>query len=366
MWKLYRWVMLAVAGWGLLGPPVVRAEHQHSSREFDVFLSALALKASGDVHGGDDDSWFNADIVFGLTQHRFRIFGEYFVTAEEHDLERFQVGFEFVPETMLWIGRFHQPASAWNTEHHHGRYLQTAITRPSIERWEDEHGIIPQHIVGALLESRQAIGRDGAVQISAGVGAGPSIGRHEFEPIEMLDSTPGRHRLSVTARLAYLPDFAGSTSAGLLYGNHRLIARDPQALAALPAAELRLNLIGAYVDWNSEPWRAIATVYHVNVDYQGGTPSENFTTGYAQVERQLPWRLSAFGRIEASDGMRSSRFVHSFNDYDGDIDVALRRNALGVRWDFARRQALSLEVSHVVSLDRRSDDIRLQWSAAIP
>jgi hypothetical protein len=366
MLKLYRWVALAVAAFGLLGPPTVWAEHEHSSREFDVFLSALAMRASGDVERGDDDSWFNADIVFGLTQHRFRVFGEYFITAEEHDLERFQVGFEFVPETMLWIGRFHQPASAWNTEHHHGRYLQTAITRPSIERWEDEHGIIPQHIVGALLESRRPLGADGAVQFSAGVGAGPSLGWHEYEPIEMLESTPGQHRLSVTARLAYLPEFVGSTSAGLLFGSHHLIARNPAVLAILPSNDARLNLYGAYADWYRDPWRVIAAVYHARVGYQGGAQDENFTAGYAQVERQLPWRLSAFARLEASDGMRNARFVQSFDDHDGDVDVALRRDAFGLRWDFARRQALSLEISHVVSLEQRSDDIRLQWSAAVP
>ena len=53
------------------------------------------------------------------------------------------------------FGRFHQPGSAWNNELHHGHYLQTAITRPAIEAWEDEEGLIPQHLVGTLLESRR-------------------------------------------------------------------------------------------------------------------------------------------------------------------------------------------------------------------
>jgi hypothetical protein len=114
-------------------------------------------------------------VVFGITKHQFRVFGEYYITPGERDLERFQMGFEFVPETVLWLGRFHQPASAWNTEHHHGQYLQTDITRPYIERWEDEQGVIPQHITGALFESRQSIGKDGAIQISAGVGAAPAL-----------------------------------------------------------------------------------------------------------------------------------------------------------------------------------------------
>ncbi|MFO1466515.1 MAG: hypothetical protein U1F35_08775 [Steroidobacteraceae bacterium] len=365
MRKIIRRALPALLVLGLLGAPPGRA-HEHSSGEFDVFLSAEALHASGDLHRGDDDSWFNADVVFGLTQHRFRVFGEYFITAEEHDLERLQVGFEFVPETLLWIGRFHQPASAWNTEHHHGRYLQTAITRPSIERWEDEHGIIPQHIVGALLESRRPLGTVGGLQLSAGVGAGPSLGDHEYEPIGVLESTPGRHRLSVSARIAWLPEFVGPTSAGLLYGSHDFKGRNPSTAAGLPSPDVRLNLLGAYCDWYQEPWRVIAAVYRINAVYRGSIRDEDFTAAYAQVERQLPWRLSAFARMEASAGMRASRFVQSFDDHDGDIDLALHRNALGLRWDFARRQALSIEISHVVSLEQRSDDVRLQWSAAVP
>ncbi len=364
--NLHRRGLAAIATLLVLGITPCQAQHEHSSGEFDVFLSALALKSSNDVKRGEEDSWFNADIVFGLTQHRFRVFGEYFITAEEHDLERFQVGYEFVPETVLWIGRFHQPASAWNTEHHHGRYLQTAITRPSIERWEDEHGVIPQHIVGALFESRQAIGEDGAIQFSTGVGAGPSIGKNQLEPVELLDKTPGRHRLSITARIAYLPEYVGPTSAGLLYGHHQLLVRDAGVAASLQSESANLSIYGAYADWNQDPWRVIAALYHARVEFESPGQRESFVSGYAQVERQLPKRLTAFGRIESSDRMRQSRFVAAFDDRDGDIDLPLRRNALGMRWDYAHRQALSIELSHVVSPTQDSNEVRLQWSAAVP
>ena len=60
------------------------------------------------------------------------------------------------------------------------------------------------------------------------------------------------------------------------------------------------------------------------------------------------------------------RYVARFDDHDGDIDIALRRNAVGMRWDFTRKQALSLELSRVVSLDQHSDEVRLLWSAAVP
>jgi hypothetical protein len=63
--------------------------------------------------------------------------------------------------------------------------------------------------------------------------------------------------------------------------------------------------------------------------------------------------------------MQESSYVALFDDHDGDIDIALRRNAAGLRWDYARRQALTIELS-VVSLKQQSDEIRLQWSAVVP
>src|SRR4051812_30823594 len=113
-------------------------EHQHDdsrlSSEFVVFTSAEAHYFSTPMSTAqlNEDASLQADAVFAFNWKRFRMFGEYLLSSEEHDLERFQVGFEPVPETIVWGGRFHQPASGWNTEHHHGRYLQSAITRPSV------------------------------------------------------------------------------------------------------------------------------------------------------------------------------------------------------------------------------------------
>jgi hypothetical protein len=64
--------------------------------------------------------------------------------------------------------------------------------------------------------------------------------------------------------------------------------------------------------------------------------------------------------------MQQSAFVALFDDRDGDIEIALRCQALGLRWDYVRRQALTIELSHVVSLKRQADEVRLQWSAVVP
>ncbi|MDP9014050.1 MAG: hypothetical protein M3O41_15610 [Pseudomonadota bacterium] len=358
--------VLFAAALHAIAAPVALAQHQHSSSEFEVFVAAEALTGSGHQTRRDDDAWANADVIFGLTHGQFRVFGEYVVTTVEHDLERFQVGYEIVPDTTLWLGRFHQPASAWNTEHHHGRYLQTAITRPSIEFWEDQQGVIPQHITGALLESRRQLGAEAGVQFSAGAGAAPALPNSGYEPINLVGNNPGKHGLSLTGRIAYVPDYAGTDSVGLLWGHDQLFVNDPLASATLRSGHATLGVYGAYADWHLDAWRFIGANYYVDVELDRPNADESFVSGYFQAERQLPHRLTAFGRIEDSARMAQSRYVSLFNDHSGDIDITLRRAAAGLRWDYVRRQALSCELSHVVALDRRAYEARLQWSAAIP
>ena len=53
-----------------------------------------------------------------------------------------------------------------------------------------------------------------------------------------------------------------------------------------------------------------------------------------QFERQLPNRFTVFGRAEDSARVQESNYVALFDDHSGDIDIAVRRHALGLRWDY--------------------------------
>jgi hypothetical protein len=163
-----------------------------------------------------------------------------------------------------------------------------------------------------------------------------------------------------------LPEYVGTSSFGLLYGHDQIATGSPFVLSYLNSHHAVLSIYGTYADWNSGSWRIIGANYYVDVVLDQRTHNESFMSGYLQVERQLANRLTAFGRIEDSAGMQESNFVALFDNHDGDVEIALRRNALGLRWDYVRRQALTIELAHVVSLRQRSDEVRLQWSAVVP
>jgi hypothetical protein len=137
-------------------------------------------------------------------------------------------------------------------------------------------------------------------------------------------------------------------------------------LAALGSSRATLGIYGAYADLAVGDWRFIGTAYYADIQLDGPGRDESFVSGYIQAERQLPYHLTTYARAEDSARMQKSRYVSLFDDHSGDIDITLRRIAGGLRWDYARRQALSLELSHVVSLDKRVYEARFQWSAAIP
>jgi hypothetical protein len=344
-----------------------RSQHQHSASEFDVFLSAEGVAGHGQPHPREeDDAWFTADLVFGLTHDQFRVFGEYFITSEEHDLERLQIGYEVIPDTVLWVGRFHQPASAWDTEHHHGRYLQTAITRPSIENWEDEDGLVPQHITGALIESSWPIRANAGIQFAAGAGVGPSLMSDDNEPFNLVGSNSGHHGSAFMARLGFMPDYAGTSIAGLLFGHDQLFAGRQLAASTLQSNHAVLTIYGAYANWTLDEWKIIGTCYYIAVGLDHPTPDESFASAYLQLERHLPHQLTAFTRVEDSPGMRRSRYVNQIYGHSTDIDIAIRRQTGGLRWDYASSQALTVEFGHEIALAQRGNEVRLQWSAVVP
>src|SRR6185312_14571263 len=117
------------------------------------------------------------------------------------------------------------------------------------------------------------------------IGAAPALADREMDPISLIGDNPGRHRLSVTGRLAYLPQYTGASSMGLLFGHDDLSVSGARALAALQSNDAKVSLYGAYTDWAAEPWRIVAAYYYVDIDLAQAARHQSFMSGYLQVER---------------------------------------------------------------------------------
>jgi len=156
-------------------------------------------------------------VFYTVKFKQFLFVTESVLARDEQEIERFQFGWQMQPNTRLWFGRFHNPLGYWNTQYHHGFYLQPSIRRPSIAEFEDEGGPIPMHISGVLFN--KTVLADGQLfEFDLGLGAGPSLESGEFEPVSVIDPLNGTHRFSVTGRLVYQTDPVLQNQLGVFSG----------------------------------------------------------------------------------------------------------------------------------------------------
>ena len=361
--RLTRAALLAVC----CAVPVAAAdEHHHDSDSDWLLFPAVQLRGRSDTTEPAPESNYERyllDVLFSHSQGRFRALMETEITSEEFDIERLQIGWEFSENVLGWAGRFHQPSSTWNTAHHHGPFLQTAITRPNIEHWEDDGGLIPQHIAGALIESRGTLGSNGGLAVSFGAGAAPVIRLGQLEPIQISRSNVGGHRASFSGRIAYEPEYLGEDSVGVVVARHDVNVLDPAVAASFGSDDVKLNVVGIYFKLVRSDWRVQAPYYYVDTHFDSAPAPrhEHFGAGYLQVEHPVAARLTPYGRIEASSNAAHSVYV-AFQSREFEV----RRSAAGLRWDFNRRQALTLEAAHATTLLTRYNEARLQWCGVFP
>jgi hypothetical protein len=332
--------------------------------ELLLLPSAIAV-GTFDRHSPDTqiyDQVVQVDALLSLQKGPLKLFGEYLLSDHEGDLERFQLGWQLSSDTVIWIGRYHQPTSVWNHEHHHGQYLQTSISRPWIDEWEDLRGALPQHFTGVLIESTHPVFDSWRLRMAAGGGIAPKITDEGLEAYDLVhpDST---HRMGYQARASLHPDEFSETGFGVLAAADALAADGlrPEQTGNAPLDHVDLQLFGAFGAYEGEGWKISGTLYHAEAQlhYLLATRADSFWVGYVEGEQRFARDFTGFARYEQSVGAGDSPYLKLFDQF------ARQRAVAGVRWDFVERQALTVQLTNSHMLNGRFSDIRLQWSAAL-
>jgi hypothetical protein len=272
----------------------------------------------------------------------------------------FQLGWQLSNDTVLWVGRFHQPTSVWNHDHHRGQYLQTSITRPAIDEWEDLRGVIPQHFTGALLESGRTVFGTWKLRTAVAGGIAPQITADGLHPFNLLDLDSQGHRLGYQARASLHPGDFTETGFGIVAADDHLTAAGLPSPDLLGVGHVELRLFGLFATYAAADWQVTGTVYNADsrLYYATSRKDDSFVVGYVEVERNLAHDFTGFARWEDSHGAGGSRYLDLFEQF------ARSRLVAGLRWDFIARQALTIQFTNSHTLDGRYSDLRLQWSAA--
>ena len=328
------WILSAIVLTALLNSPQALPKGQH---DLLLFLSGGPAYNEVSPESGPDGTEFvaDADIVYSYTNGRFKILGEYLLSTDESELERLKLGWHEA-DTIGWIGRFHSPSRYWNSTYHHGQYMQTSISRPLIEQFEDDGGVLPTHITGLMVETMSSLRGSSGLQTTVSFGAGPSIGKDQLQPVDLLDPD-SNHGAAADLRLGYLPDQLGDNQVGLI------------------------------MVWNWPNWNVVGTVVYVNNQdkLQTRTLDDTFTSGYIQAQYSFHPDWILYGRLEESNDAEDSLYLTLFPNTIAD------RQVLGLRFDFTRNQALTLEVARVIEFAEADTQDRfgqamLQWSTVLP
>ena len=310
------------------------------------FLSGLADDSSLD----DDDYKYGVDIFATSSYRNFNFLGELLVSKDEQEIERIQLGWT-VGDTKVWLGRFHNPVGYWNTQFHHGSFLESSISRPSIVEFEDNNGLLPIHLTGLLIEG--VIERDEqGLGYALAVGAGPELS-DKLEALNVLDPGSGSQDLSVTLNLYHEPALYSATRYGLFINYSEIPA------VSIGFDEIHQFSTGVYGNWKSQRWRLTGSTFYLRNRLQqlNGTLTDNFLSSYFQADFNLDDRWTIFGRAEWTVGDDNDAYLALFPQHINDRVLG------GVRLDAFDRHAFKLEISRNRTQEDNFDQFMLQWDA---
>jgi hypothetical protein len=301
-----------------------------------------------------------ADVLFTLQRGPIKLLGEFEVNDHESDLERFQIGWEPSEHMVLWLGRFHQPGSIWNSEYHHGQYLQTPITRPGVENWDDDGGVIPQQFTGVLTESNWNLPDGRVLKIAAGSGLTSVLTPEGLKSFDLLRPNADEHRFGYQGRVALMSDQFSESGAGLVFAKEKIAWRDAPPALFPTLRYVDFTLAGAYATYAHGSWKLQAVGYYIDAQLIGTHARDSdLLTGYVTVEDALTHNLRVFVRREDSSHLSEAPYLRLFPLFP------TARSTLAVRWDFMRRHALTAELADTYTATDHYMEYRLQWSAAL-
>ncbi|HJT87109.1 MAG TPA: hypothetical protein VJ732_04615 [Bryobacteraceae bacterium] len=238
------------------------------------------------------------------------------------EVERLILRYDFNDYVKISAGRYHTPINYWNTEFHHGQWLQTTISRPEMVQFGGN--FIPVHFVGTLVEGAAPAG---GLNLNYNVGLGNGRGQVISRPGDFSDINNNRAWL---VDLFVKPDaLYGLQTGGAVY-------RDEMT----PASGLRGRewIESGHVVWQKENPEFLAEFANVHHAFAGGV-NANSQAFYVQVADRLPW----FNRLWKPYYRFEQIHVPKSDPLFRGLVPTFSASTVGVRYDFTTFAAWKVE-----------------------
>ncbi|VAW65135.1 hypothetical protein MNBD_GAMMA11-2129 [hydrothermal vent metagenome] len=330
-----------------------------------VFPEVRAVSAN-DV-ASSSDIFAIIDFFGSASYGQFRLLGEVVLTEDDVEAERLQLGYEFSGAATGWLGRFHNPLGFWNTQFHHGTYLQTSISRPEIAKLEHNGGLFPSHITGVLLETTQNLNDGASLDFSFAAGTSPELRANTgqtvdlvLHPMEVFNPKKGDHRLNLTAQAAYRSGGTYNNQLGTFISNVEI------SVAGNSVKKIDLSIAGLFAYWEKQNFNAYSALFFAKDRVETGlsTRTGSFSSGYVQLDYLLQDSWVLFARVEDTFGDAGDPYFELMTQFSPETQVA------GIRWDITYTQSLKFEISSRESTGINAGEsytsTLLNWSAVFP
>ena len=260
-------------------------------------------------------------------------------------IERVILGYDFSDAFRLSVGRYHTPVSWWNTQYHHGLWLQTSIDRPNMVRFGTP--LVPVHFMGLLATGTVPVGRSFLIY-EAGVGNG-----RQPDLVSAGDAGEEDGAAAFIGGLRFRP----SVLRGLEVGAHGYI--DEVDAGTGPVDE---RIVGGHAVWLRNPEVVIEYLHFIHDPQAEGAASRESDAWYAQ----LGWKLPHAPTIQPYVRYESVEIDANDPLFDG-LGLGYEGVIGGVRWDFVRFVALKGEFrSEEHGAGDRANSVVLNVSFVIP
>jgi len=236
-------------------------------------------------------------------------------------VERTLIRYDYDDFFKISFGKYHTPVNYWNTEFHHGLWLQTTIARPEMVKFGGT--FIPVHFVGLLGEGEIP---SGGVGLNYQVGMGNGRGENIATAGDAGDIN--NNRAWVVNLFSRPQHIYGLQMGGSFYGDE----------ITTPTAPRMKELISAvHFVWTRETPEFLSEFANVHHRVLDTGQVFNSLAYYIQVAYRLPWlekKWKPYYRFEYIHAPKGEPVLHGTN---------LVESTAGVRYDITEFAAFKTE-----------------------
>lgn len=328
-------------------------QHEGHNREPSSEYPSLHMVGFGDVNfsamsdtgskSGFNEGQFVLHFASALSQ-KVSFVGELSFTARSDagtgtpsapgfnpEVERAIVRYDQSDYLKISLGRYHTPVNWWNTEFHHGLWLQTTISRPEMTKFGGQ--FIPVHFVGGLIEGAiPAAGLNINYNAGVGNGRGTVISRGG-------DAGDNNNNRAWLVNLFVKPDaLFGLEAGGSVYRDR---------ISPASGHEFGEWIVSGHLVWQKEDPEFIAEIANIqHTDITTNLSYHNLTY-YVQLGYRLPWFESVLKPYVRYEYMKINEYDIVFSSIPG-----LKELTAGVRYDFSEFAALKAEYRNIRRTNR--------------